>query len=513
MKRIPGFLPPKKKDDGAAPASSVETCVPPSHSNLTSSMTSHFVSHHLLPPSFTPLLLCSTHGSQRGQHADYDSWARTCGEDWSWSEVRPFFEEHLDYRIDAFEGTTEINPDDKHSTGGEWRVENQRLSWEILDRFEQAAIDSGLPRNLHLNNSNFEGVGYFQVNQKRGIRLSSYRAFLKPVMDRPNLTVVTDSLCKRLVLEGNEVKGVEVWGTEGKPDMFYGAQKELILSAGSVGSSQLLEVSGIGAAEILAKAGVEMRHHLEGVGENLHDHLQIRSVFRLKDGTPSLNTMANSLTGNLKIGLEYMVNQSGPMSMAPSQMGIFAKSSQEFKTPNIQYHIQPLSLDGFGEPLHDFPGLTLSVCNLRPKSRGSVHIASPDSRTSPLIDPNYLSHPDDRKVAVDSLKHARRLASMAAMEELDPVEHFPGSEITTDAELALAAGRISTSIFHPVSTCKMGPATDKTAVVDPRLRVHGLKRLRVADGSVMPNITSGNTNSPILMIGEKASAMILEDNT
>lgn len=396
----------------------------------------------------------------------------------------------------------------------------------MLDTFAEAAGEVGIPLSDQFDNSNDESVGYFVVNQKRGFRLSAYRAFLNDeVRARPNLTIMTGAKCKQVVVSTatKAVEAVEFWvdrsaadaQTKGGGDqqvLRADVLKEVVLAAGSIGSPHILQVSGVGDPSELQQNGVETTHKLEGVGKNLHDHLQIRAVFELKEGVDTLNSRSRTLLGKAAMGLEYALLQSGPMSMAPSQLGCFAKSSPEMETPNIQYHVQPLSLDKFGDPLHYFPGLTTSVCNLRPTSRGSVTLQGPDARTAPKIDPNYLATEEDRAVASASLRHARNIMATDAFAAYEPVEYFPGSELQSDAELADAAGRIATSIFHPVGTCKMGPASDKTAVVNPKLQVHGIKGLRVADASIMPQITSGNTNSPTIMIAENAASMMLKDN-
>jgi choline dehydrogenase len=397
-----------------------------------------------------------------------------------------------------------------HGAGGEWRVEKQRLSWEILDAFRNAAEQTGIPKTDDFNRGDNEGCGYFEVNQRNGIRWNTSKAFLKSVKNRHgNLEIMTGGHVERLLIEttaqGKVCRGIEFTG--GGQSWVAHAKHETLLCAGAIGSPQLLQLSGIGPAKLLQEHQIPVVAELPGVGENLQDHLQLRMAFKVQ-GVKTLNTMANSWLGKLQIGLEYALNRSGPMSMAPSQLGLFTRSDPSQKSANIQYHVQPLSLNKFGEPLHPFPAFTASVCNLRPSSRGHVRIASPKSNDAPKISPNYLSTSDDRKVAADSLALTRRIVSAPALQKYGPEEFLPGINFQTDEELAFAAGNIGTTIFHPVGTCKMGRATDPMAVVDSELRIKGVDGLRVVDGSVMPQITSGNPNSPIIMIAERASALI-----
>ncbi|WP_394780296.1 GMC family oxidoreductase [Undibacterium sp.] len=438
----------------------------------------------------------------RGQQRDYDLWADLTGDtSWRWDEVLPVFKKSEDHYsgADAF-----------HGASGEWRVEKQRLSWEILDAFREAASQVGIPKTDDFNRGNNDGCGYFDVNQKRGIRWNASKAFLRPAATRPNLTIMTGCHVQRLRLEETEqgklCTGVEFTGN-GK-QWFAESERETVLTAGAIGSPAILQQSGIGAGAFLHSIGVQVKHDLPGVGENLQDHLQIRSSFKIT-GARTLNIMANSWLGKARIGLEYMLRQSGPMSMAPSQLGAFTKSDAAQQTPNLQYHVQPLSLDKFGDPLHVFPAFTASVCNLRPTSRGHVRIAGNDPLAAPKITPNYLSTPEDRKIAADSLTLTRSIVAAPAMRKYAPEEMKPGAQFRTEEELARAAGDIGTTIFHPVGTCKMGRADDDSAVVDSQLRVRGVRGLRVVDASVMPTITSGNTNSPTIMIAEKAAAFML----
>ncbi len=434
----------------------------------------------------------------RGQARDYDHWRQLGNTGWAWEDVLPYFIKSEDQAA--------VPADDVHGAGGEWRVENQRLSWEILDAFRDAAEQAGIPKTNDFNRGNNEGCGYFHVNQRSGWRWNTARGFLKPAGNRPNLTVFTQAQAKKLRIEDGRARTLEL--RLGSEDATIDACGELILAAGSVGSVQLLQLSGVGPGELLKSHGIEVVHALPGVGENLQDHLQIRCAYKVS-GVKTLNERANSLLGKVGIGLEYALFRSGPMSMAPSQLGAFAMSDETYETPNVEYHVQPLTLDKFGEPLHPFPAFTASVCNLRPESRGHIRIRSDDPFDHPAIHPNYLSAEADRKVAADSIRLTRRIVSQPALQKFEPREFLPGDEVHSDADLAKAAGDIATTIFHPVGTCKMG--SDRMAVVDERLRVRGLRGLRVVDASVMPTITSGNTNSPVIMIAEKASDMIRED--
>jgi choline dehydrogenase len=433
----------------------------------------------------------------RGQARDYDHWRQLGNSGWAWDDVLPYFKKSEDYAFGA---------DEMHGAGGEWRVEAQRLHWPILDAFIAACEEIGVPRVEDFNRGDNFGVSYFKVNQKRGVRWNTSKAFLRPAMKRPNLTVLSGAQAKELLVEDGAARGVAFW--RGDELQSAEAAGEVILAAGAIGSPVLLEASGIGRADVLGGLGIPVKHALAGVGENLQDHLQIRTIFKVT-GTRTLNERVARLHGKALIALEYALRRSGPMSMAPSQLGMFTRSDASFDTPNIQYHIQPLSLDRFGEPLHGFPAITASVANLRPESRGSVHMTAPDPREAPSIQPNYLSSDGDRRVAADSIRLTRRLMETDAMAPYKPDEYLPGRQIASDDDLARAAGDISTTIFHPVGTCKMGG--DERAVVDERLRVHGMRGLRVVDASVMPTITSGNTNSPVIMIAEKASDMILAD--
>ncbi|WP_042302986.1 GMC family oxidoreductase [Paraburkholderia kururiensis] len=439
----------------------------------------------------------------RGQREDYDEWARLTNDaSWSWDSVLPVFRRSEDHHGGA---------NTWHGEGGEWRVERQRLKWKILEAFADAAQQTGIPATDDFNRGDNTGVGYFEVNQKRGIRWNASKAFLRPAMKRPNLTIITGALTERVVFEGRRCVGVEYRGDG--VSYVAKARCEVVLSAGAVNSPQLLELSGVGNGARLQGLGIDVVHDLRGVGENLQDHLQLRMAFRVQH-VRTLNTASAHWWGKLMIGMQYALFQSGPMSMSPSQLGAFAQSDPSdgsLTRPDLEYHVQPLSLDRFGEPLHRFNAFTASVCHLRPTSRGSIHIASPDAAAAPAIAPNYLSTDYDRHVAVNALRLTRRIAAAPALALYRPHEILPGLAYQTEEELQDAAGNVGTTIFHPVGTCRMGTVDDPGAVVDSRLRVCGVEGLRVVDASVMPVITSGNTNSPTLMIAERASDMLRAD--
>ena len=441
----------------------------------------------------------------RGQSRDYDQWADLLGDaSWNWQASLPFFMQHEDH----YRGASEL-----HGAGGEWRIEKQRLRWEILDAFAQAAGQAGIAPSDDFNRGNNEGVGYFEVNQKAGWRWNTAKAFLRPTcMQRPNFELWTSTQVAKLLFESTAAgatrcSGVQVCKAGQMLDVL--AQGEVLLCAGAIGSPQLLELSGVGNAAHLQRLGIPLVKDLPGVGENLQDHLQIRAVFKVRN-TRTLNTRANSLWGKVLIGLEYLLKRSGPMSMAPSQLGAFTRSDPQQPWPNLQYHVQPLSLEAFGQPLHGFDAITASVCNLNPTSRGTVHIRTADFRDAPAIAPNYLSTEADRKIAADSLRVTRNIMAQPALQRFQPEEFKPGVQFQTDTELAQLAGDIATTIFHPVGTTRMGRSDDPLAVVDARLRVIGIDGLRVVDAGVMPTITSGNTNSPTLMIAERAAKWISE---
>ena len=432
----------------------------------------------------------------RGQARDYDQWRQLGNPGWGWDDVLPYFD-----RSEGFH----VRPESGRNRDGELRVEGQRLSWEILDAFRQAAVEAGIPETEDFNRGNNEGVGYFHVNQRKGIRWSAATAFLKPIKRRSNLTIITHAHAKALEFDSARCTGISLSVKGG--DARARCSGEMVLSAGAIGSPHILQLSGIGDPDLLKQHGITVRQANAEVGGNLQDHLQIRCAYRVS-GVETLNQRANSLIGKLGIGLEYVLFRRGPMTMAPSQLGLFAKSDPSKETPDLEYHVQPLSLDAFGEPLHSFGAFTASVCNLRPQSRGSVTIKSADPMAAPAIRPNYLASEADKKVAADAIRLTRRIAAQPALSRYSPDEFKPGPEYSdADESLTEAAGRIGTTIFHPVGTCRMG--ADATAVVDPELKVKGFQNLRVVDASIMPTITSGNTNAPTIMIAEKASDMIL----
>jgi choline dehydrogenase-like flavoprotein len=438
--------------------------------------------------------------SMRGQAQDYDHWRQLGLSGWGWDDVRPVFK-----RLDNhFLGATE-----HHGAGGEWRVEQPRVKWDVLDAIARAATEMGIPATTDFNTGDNTGVGYFHVNQKRGLRWSAARAFLKPVLGRANLRLETGVLVEKVLFDGKRVIGVR-FRQNGRL-VEARAKGEIILSAGSVGSPQILQLSGVGPAEWLAGLGIALVHDKPGVGHNLQDHLQQRAIFKVH-GVKTLNETYHSLIGRALMGTEYALFQKGPLTMAPSQLGIFTTSSPDHERANIEFHVQPLSLDKFGDPLHRFPAITVSACNLRPTSRGTIRLRSADPSAKPMIAPNYLATHEDRRVAADAIRVTRRLMRQHAMQAYRPEEFLPGPSVgDDDASLAKAAGDIGTTIFHPVGTAKMGIPSDPMAVVDERLRVIGLKGLRVIDASVMPSITSGNTNTPTIMIADKAAQMVIED--
>lgn len=435
----------------------------------------------------------------RGQRSDYDHWAQLGNRGWSWDDVLPVFKQSEDYQHGA---------DEYHGAGGELRVEERRVNWEILDAWRDAAEQCGIPKIEEFNRGDNFGNAYFQMNQRTGRRWSGVRAFLDPARHRSNLTVVTEAQVQNLLMEsspaGPVCKGVQV-STQAGVETF-GANQEVILSAGAIGSAQILQLSGIGNADLLKEKGITPVHNLPGVGENLQDHLQIRTIYRVSN-TVTLNQRVHSLFGLAAMGLEYFFLRKGPLTMPPSQLGAFAKSDASQPTANIEWHVQPLSLERFGEPLHKYNAITPSVCNLRPSSRGHIRIRSNRFDESPAITLNYLSTAEDREIAVSGLKFTRRIMAADALKPFSPQELKPGPDVETEEQLARAAGDLGTTIFHPVGTCKMG--SDQLAVVNDRLQVHGIKNLRVIDASVMPTITSGNTNAPTVMIAEKGAEFIL----
>ncbi|WP_334192235.1 GMC family oxidoreductase [Pararhodobacter sp.] len=431
----------------------------------------------------------------RGQAADYDQWRQMGNTGWGWDDVLPLFKQHEDYAAGE--------AGEMHGTGGEWRVENQRLRWQVLDDWAKAAQEVGIPATKDFNTGDNEGVAYFKVNQRAGWRWNAAKAFLRPARRSGNLEIHTHAQATGLIIDGTRCTGVR-YLRDGHPAEAR-ARAEVILCAGSVGSTQLLQLAGIGPADRLRALGIAPLHDCDA-GENLQDHLQLRLAYRITGGK-SLNTMANSLFGRAMIGAEYALRRSGPMSMAPSQLGAFARSSADVDRADLEYHVQPLSLEAFGQKPHPFPAITASVCHLRPDSRGHIRIASAEPLTPPVIQPNYLSAETDRLTAANAIRLTRRIMAAPALAKYRPEEFKPGPEAQSEAELIRAAGAIGTTIFHPVGTCRMG--TDPRAVTGPDLRVNGVRGLRVADASIMPTIPSGNTNSPTLMIAEKAAALIL----
>lgn len=436
----------------------------------------------------------------RGQAADYDGWRQLGLSGWSWDDVLPYFLRHEDH-ADA--------SGDHHSSGGEWRVERPRVRWAILDAIRAAGAAAGIAPIDDFNRGDNAGSGYFQVNQRAGRRVSAARAFLKPVLNRPNLRLETEVEIDRVTFDGRRATGLVF--RRGNESWSARARGEVLLSTGAVGTPKLLQLSGIGDAERLRGLGIDIVHDLPGVGGNLQDHLQIRPIFKVQ-GVRTLNTDYANLFRRAAMGIQYALGRSGPLTMAPSQLGMFARSSPDYRTPNLQFHFQPLSLDKWGTGLHPFGAFTASVCNLRPSSRGRIDLTSADPAVPPRIAPNYLATEEDRRVAVDALRLARRIAAEAPLARYRPEEFRPGAHVRTEEELLAAAAELGTTIFHPVGTAAMGPSSDPLAVLDERLRVRGIDGLRVIDASAMPRIPSGNTSSPTLMIAEKGAAMVLEDS-
>jgi choline dehydrogenase len=435
----------------------------------------------------------------RGQRSDYDHWAALGNRGWGWDDVLPVFKRSEDYQHGA---------DEFHGAGGELRVEERRVSWEILDAWRDAAAECGIPKIAEFNRGDNFGNAYFQMNQRRGVRWSATKGYLRPIQHRGNLTVMTKTQVRRVLVEARDGKrratGVELHQSD-QHGRKIAARREVVLAAGAIGSPQILQLSGIGPGALLKECGVEVVHDLPGVGENLHDHLQIRTIYKVRN-TVTLNRRANSILGKIAMGLEYLCFRTGPLTMPPSQLGAFAKSESSKLAANLEWHVQPLSLDKFGSPLHGFDAITPSVCNLQPTSRGHLRIVGDDAAAVPKITLNYLGTPEDRATAVAGIRFTRRIMAAKALERFAPEEWKPGARVESDADLELAAGDLGTTIFHPVGTCKMG--NDALAVVNDELAVHGIERLRVVDASIMPRITSGNTNAPTVMIAEKGAAAI-----
>jgi choline dehydrogenase-like flavoprotein len=434
----------------------------------------------------------------RGQAADYDHWRQMGLSGWGWSDVLPYFRRQEDH----FAGASEF-----HGSGGEWRVDRPRVRWDILDAFRAAAAECGIAPTSDFNCGDNEGCGYFEVNQKNGRRWSAAKGFLEPTKTRKNFTLITGALVECIVFEGREARGVAIVRNGERTTI---EAREVILSAGAVATPPILERSGVGDGERLRALGVEVVQHLPGVGENLQDHLQLRCIFKVSNAR-TMNVDYRSLVKRAGMAVEYTLFRTGPLTMAPSQLGAFTRSSSSYATPNLQFHIQPLSLDKFGDPLHDFAAFTASVANVRPSSRGSIHARSCEANDPPVIRTNYLSTAEDKQVAADAIRLTRRIAAAPSFARYSPEEYRPGAHLNSEAEIVRSAGDIGTTIFHPVGTAKMGLESDPFAVVDSRLRVRGVKGLRVVDASVMPTITSGNTNSPTMMIAEKAAEMILAE--
>ena len=437
----------------------------------------------------------------RGQSSDYDHWRQLGNLGWGWDDVLPYFIKSEDHYL----GKNQF-----HGSGGEVRIEAMRLNWEILEAFRNAAQQAGIAKISDFNTGNNEGSAYYEVTQKRGVRWNAVSAYLKPIRKRTNLTILTNAHVKNIKLEGKTAVGVNY--DHNGTDYYSNARHEIVLTAGSIGSPHILQLSGIGKAITHNKIGIKTHHELNGVGKNLQDHMQIRLVYKVNKA-PTLNKQLNSFWGKVNIGLKYLFFKTGPLSMAPSQLGIIAKSDPFRSSANLQYHVQPLSLDKFGGPLHDFSGITASVCNLAPESKGFIETVNPNHKIPPRIQANYLSADADKKVAIDAIKLTRNIFSQKSMKPYSPVEYLPGEKITNIDSLIKSIGNISTTMFHPVGTCKMGlePNIDPDSVVNDKLKVHGLNRLRIADASIMPTIPHGNTNAPVTMIAEKASEFILHD--
>ena len=437
----------------------------------------------------------------RGQAADYDHWRQLGLAGWGWDDVLPYFKRHEDHFLGASAA---------HGVGGELRVEAPRVRWDLLDAFRRAAEQANIKSVVDFNTGDNEGCCAFHVNQKRGRRWSAAHAFLKPVMHRANLRLETGCLVEAVAFDGRRAVGVR-W-RQGGQERLARCRGEVILAAGAIGSPQIMLLSGVGPAQQLSEHGIPVVLDRPGVGANLQDHLQLRLIYKV-DGITTLNEQYHSPLGLARMLAEYALFRRGPLTMAPSQLGLFTRSDPDQERANLEFHIQPLSLDRFGEPLHKFPAFTASVANLRPTSRGYLRLRSRDPADRPVIKLNYLSTEQDRRIAISSIRLTRRIAAQPALAPFHPAEYLPGPAVRDDDEQTLvkAAGDIGTTIFHPVGTAKMGLNSDPLTVVDERLRVAGIERLRVIDASVMPTITSGNTNAPTMMIAEKGAALIRAD--
>lgn len=437
----------------------------------------------------------------RGQAEDYEHWRQLGNAGWSFSDVLPYFKRAEDQ---------ERGENDHHGKGGPIKVSDMRAKRDVCEALIDSAAANGIPRNDDFNGAVQEGAGYFQQTAHRGRRWSTAVGYLKPIKHRKNLDIVTNAHGLEVLFDKSDATTTTGFAYERngqRVEAYLRSGGEVILSGGAIGSPQMLQLSGIGPGELLNAHGINVVKELPGVGENLQDHLQIRMVYEVN--VPTLNEEINQLIPRLMIGMQYVFQRKGPMTMGASQVCIFTKTQPHMDTPDIQFHFQPLSADKPGLEMHPFSGVTSSVCQLRPESRGRIAIKSPDSSVYPSIEPNYLSASVDQQTAVESMKVSRKLFSTNPLKDFVVREHLPGLGVETDEQLLECARNIAQTIYHPTSTCKMG--NDPSAVVDERLRVHGIKNLRVADASIMPNIVSGNTNAPTIMIGEKASDMILSD--
>jgi len=435
----------------------------------------------------------------RGQRQDYDHWRQLGNAGWSFEDVLPFFRRAEDQERGA---------DELHGADGPLGVSDVRWHGNtLLEAYITACVAEGIPRTDDFNGETQEGVGYYQLTNRGGRRCSSARGYLEPIKRRPNLRVITDALALGLVLDGNRVTGVRLATAAGEE--LVSAGREVLLASGAIGSPQILQLSGVGPGAVLRDAGVEVRHELAGVGESLQDHLQVRFIYDCNVSGASLNDIWHSKRRQLQSGLQYLLTRGGPLTIGAGVVGVFARSREGLEAPDIQFHVMPMAVERPGNNMYRFAGFTVSVCQLRPESRGTLRITSPDPRAKPGIIANYLAASEDRRVTVDGMKLMRRIAARAPFAGLVKREFAPGLDVVGDEALLEVARSTGTTVFHPTSTCRMG--SDPKAVVDQRLRVRGLDGLRVVDASVMPALVSGNTNAPTIMIAEKASDMILAD--